>query len=90
MEGFLYYVGQGLGVVAVILGFINYQVKTREQVLYVHIATTLCFGFHYMLIGAYAGMAMNFVAATLKIFFRANSEILIHSSIICWERASTI
>ena len=69
MEGFFYYVGQGLGVVAVILGFINYQVKTREQVLYVHIATTLCFGFHYMLIGAYAGMAMNFVGTVRNVVY---------------------
>lgn len=69
MENVLYLIGQGLGVVAVVLGFINYQVKTREQVLYVHIATTLCFGFHYMLIGAYAGMAMNFVGAVRNVVY---------------------
>ena len=62
-------IGQALGVVAVILGFINYQVKTREQVLYVHIATTICFGLHYMLIGAYAGMAMNFVGAIRNVVY---------------------
>ncbi|MBR2043242.1 MAG: YgjV family protein [Clostridia bacterium] len=69
MEQILYYIGQGLGIVAVILGFVNYQVKTREQVLYVHIATTVCFTLHYMLIGAYSGMAMNFVGIIRNVVF---------------------
>lgn len=69
MEQILYYIGQALGIVAVILGFINYQVKTREQVLYVHIATTVCFTLHYMLIGAYSGMAMNFVGIIRNVVF---------------------
>ncbi len=69
MDEILYYIGQGLGIVAVVLGFINYQVKTREQVLYVHIATTVCFTLHYMLIGAYSGMAMNFVGIIRNVVF---------------------
>lgn len=69
LEEILYYIGQGLGAVAVVLGFINYQVKTREQVLFVHIATTVCFGFHYMLIGAYAGMTMNFVGTVRNVVY---------------------
>ncbi|MBE6729653.1 MAG: YgjV family protein [Ruminococcaceae bacterium] len=69
MEQILYFIGQVLGIVAVILGFINYQMKTREQVLYIHIATTICFAFHYMLIGAYAGMAMNFVGFVRNLVF---------------------
>lgn len=69
MEQILYFIGQGLGIVAVILGFINYQVKTREQVLYVHLATTICFAFHYMFIGAYSGMAMNFVGMVRNLVF---------------------
>ena len=69
MEQILYFIGQGLGVIAVILGFVNYQVKTREQVLLVNIATTLCFVLHYMLIGAFSGMAMNLVGFVRGIVF---------------------
>lgn len=65
----IFILGQILGAVTVILGFINYQVKTREQVLFVHIATTLCFAFHYMCLGAWAGMAMNFVGFVRNIVF---------------------
>lgn len=61
MEEIVFYIGQGLGLVAVALGFINYQMKTRERVLAVHIATAVCFALHYMCLSAWAGMAMNCV-----------------------------
>ena len=37
----VFYIGQALGLVTVILGIVNYQVKTRQQVLAVHMATTI-------------------------------------------------
>jgi hypothetical protein len=69
MEQILYIVGQCAGIAAVILGFINYQVKTREQVLYIHISTALCFVVHYLLIGAYVGMAMNMIGVIHNVVF---------------------
>lgn len=75
MEQILYIIGQGLGIAAIGLGFINYQIKSREQVLYVHILTALCFLLHYLLIGAYSGMSMNFVAAIRDIvYFKAGKN----------------
>ncbi len=69
MQQVIFIVGQALGIIAVILGFINYQVKTREQVLFVHITTTICFAVHYMCLGAWAGMTMNFVGFVRNIVF---------------------
>ena len=62
-------IGQALGVLAVILGFINYQVKSRERVLFIHIATTVCFALHYFCLEAWAGMAMNMVGFVRNIFY---------------------
>ena len=59
MDEILYWIGQGFGIVAVVLGFINYQVKTREQVLYVHIATTVVFAIHFALLGEYPTAIMQ-------------------------------
>ena len=64
-----YIIGQILGIVAVFLGFLNYQVKTREKLLFVHTATLVCFILHYGLIGAYAGMAMNAVGLVRNVIF---------------------
>lgn len=69
MEQYVFYIGQALGVVAVILGFINYQVKTREQVLIVNGVTTVCFVLHYICLGAWAGMAVNAVASIRNVVF---------------------
>ena len=64
-----FYIAQGLGVIAIILGFINYIVKTRGQVLFVNSVTTICFVLHYLCLGAWAGMALNFVAFIRNIFY---------------------
>ncbi len=69
MENVLYIIGQVLGFVAVILGFVNYQVKTREQVLYVHIATTLVFAIHFLCLKEYATAVMQLVGTTRNIVF---------------------
>lgn len=69
MENILFYIGQGLGAIAVILGFINYQTKTRKQLLVVHIATTLCFSLHYLCLGGWAGMVMNAVGIVRNLVF---------------------
>ncbi len=69
MKEILYMIGQGFGVVTIILGFINFQMKTREKVLYVHITTSACFAIHYMLIGAYAGMTLNLIAVVRNIIY---------------------
>ena len=63
MKEILFYIGQGFGILTVLLGFLNYQAKTRKSLLIIHLSTTLCFALHYGLIGAFAGMAMNLVGA---------------------------
>lgn len=68
-ETTVFYIAQGLGVIAIILGFINYIVKTRGQVLFVNSVTTVCFVLHYLCLGAWAGMALNFVALIRNIVY---------------------
>ena len=68
-ETTVFYIAQALGVVAIILGFINYIVKTRGQVIFVNSVTTVCFVLHYLCLGAWAGMALNFVACIRNIVY---------------------
>lgn len=53
--------GQLLGVVAVILGFITYQMKSPKALLIVNMITCGVFCAHYLLIGAISGFALNAV-----------------------------
>ena len=68
-ETAVFTIAQVLGVIAIILGFINYIVKTRGQVILVNSATTVCFVLHYLCLGAWAGMALNFVAMVRNIVY---------------------
>ena len=60
--GITWIVGQAFGIVAIILGFISYQVRTQRKLLFVQSAVSFVFCIHFFLIGAYSGMAMNAVS----------------------------
>ncbi len=61
MDDIFYIIGQVLGIIAIFLGLVTYQMRTQRQILFVQIATAAVFCIHYLLIGATSGMAMNFV-----------------------------
>lgn len=52
-------IGQVLGLVAVVLGFVSFQMRTQKQLLVVQTATTIAFCIHYYLIGATSGLMLN-------------------------------
>ena len=73
LEDILYYIGQGLGIVAVILGFVSFQMKTPTKLLICQITVAFVFAAHYLFIGAPGAAALNLLAAINNIlyFFRA-------------------
>lgn len=60
--GIVWIIGQLFGIIAIILGFVSYQVRTKRQLLFVQSAVSFVFCIHFFLIGAYSGMAMNAVS----------------------------
>ena len=73
MEEIFYYIGQGLGIIAVVLGFISFQMKTPKGILAFQITIAFIFAAHYLFIGAPGAAALNLLAAVNNIlyFFRA-------------------
>ena len=69
MDKFLYIFGQVLGVVAIGLGVLSYQMKTRKGLVVVQLLTTITFVIHYFLIGAWSGMALNAVSTVRNLIF---------------------
>ena len=61
-EELAFILGQGLGAVAVILGFISFQMKTPGRILVFQIVTASLFALHYLLIGAYPAVWLNLLA----------------------------
>ena len=62
-------IAQVLGIIVIILGFINYIVKAREQVILVNSVTNACFVLHYLCLGAWTGMALNFVSTVRNLVY---------------------
>ncbi len=73
-HGIAYMIGQGFGIVAIILGFVSYQVKTRSHLILVQSATAAVFCIHYGLLGAYSAMAMNAVNIVRNLFYENRAK----------------
>lgn len=74
-------VGQALSIVAVVLGFISFQMKSAKGILVFQTVTALTFSAHYFLIGAMTASALNFVAAVKCVAYyvrnKRNSQSLV-------------
>ena len=62
-EEALYVFGQALGILAVVFGFISFQMRSSGGILFLQIITALTFSLHYLFIGAMTAMALNLIAA---------------------------
>ena len=94
-----YIVGQALGALAVVLGFISFQMKSSGKLILLQAATSLVFTLHYLLIGATTAMALNLLAViknTCYYFKRAKKSkslflpifftaLVIVTGILTWE-----
>jgi len=69
VDELFYMIGQLLSIVAVILGFISYQMKTSRGILFFQIATALVFAVHYLLIDAFSAVVLNLLSAVACIFY---------------------
>lgn len=70
-------IGQLLGMGAVVLGFLNYQVKGAKSILLIQLITCAVFCAHYLMIGAISAFALNVVGVVRNIvYYKRNSETL--------------
>ena len=74
-------IGQALGIVAVILGFINYQMRSQKALLVVNMITCAVFCAHYLLIGAISGFALNAVGFVRNIVYTNRDKKLFASPV---------
>ena len=94
-----YIIGQVLGIVAVVLGFISYQMKLPRGIILTQLATAMVFALHYLLIGAVTAAVLNFLAGVkcIAYYFRDKKGgrsvaepiifivLVIVSGVLTWE-----
>lgn len=97
-------IGQILGVVAVILGFITYQMRGPKALLIVNMITCGVFCAHYLLIGAISGFVLNAVGMVRNIVYTNRDKkifahpawpfifagIMLIAGIVTWQDWRTI
>ncbi len=84
----LEYIGQGFGVLAVILGFISYQMKEHKKLLFLQITTCAVFCIHYGLIGAAAGLALNMVGVVRNVVYAHRDKKIFSSPVYTYVFAA--
>jgi hypothetical protein len=62
-------IGQLFGGIAVLLGFLSFQVSSSKKLLLVQIATAAVFCIHYLLIGATSACILNIVGIIRNIIY---------------------
>ena len=62
-------VAQVVGFFAMCSLFYTYQQKGRKQILFGKLVADTCWGIHYLILGAYAGMIPNLVAIVREFVF---------------------
>ena len=91
--------GQTLGGVAVLLGFIAFQMKTARKILAFEIATATVFSVHYLCLGAWTAAALNSlcILQSVAYYFRERCEkkgraipliftvLIVGSGLLTWE-----
>ena len=75
-------IGQLLGVVAIILGIISYQVKTDKKLLFVLMLNGAVFAVHYYLLGAMPAAVMNVVGVVRNIVYSGKEKKFYHPVLI--------
>ena len=92
-------IGQLLGILAVVFGFVSFQMKTSRGILIFQVATASLFAAHYYLLDAPTASALNVLAAAFCVvyYFRdkrgSNSKIapvifavlVIITSLLTWD-----
>lgn len=63
MENILYLIGQALGILAVILGFLSFQRKTVAGIILTQMGAALVFALHYAILSAPTAIALNLLFA---------------------------
>lgn len=64
-----WYIGQAFGILAIVFGFVAFQMRTRKGLLLVQCLVAILFSIHYFLIGAYSGTAVNIICTIRNIVY---------------------
>ncbi len=66
-------IAQIIGFIALVFAMISYQMKTQKKIVFIQIISCTFFAVHFLMLEAYTGALMNFIAAVRSVVF-ANKD----------------
>ena len=69
MQDYIQFIGQALSFIALITGFISFQMKSVRWILFFQILTAVIFSAHYFLIGATTATMLNLLGAVMCVVY---------------------
>lgn len=78
------WIGQGLGILAMIITALSYQLNTKRSLLFVQSVATLCTCFGYFFLEAWSGFALNLVCLLRNFIFFFMKEGTTPNRIAAW------
>ena len=69
-----FYIAQGIGFIGMTLAFISFQQNDKRKFLWIQAITSTTFATHFILLGAFTGMSVNFAAVPRNLIFARNLE----------------
>ena len=64
-----FYIAQGIGFIGMIVAFISFQKNDRRKFLWLQAIACMIFAAHFIFLGAFTGMIMNFAAIPRNLSF---------------------
>ena len=66
----IFWIAQGIGVIALVFSILSYQSKTRDQILLRQLLGSIVYIVHFTLLSAWTGVVMNAIVVFRNWIFR--------------------
>lgn len=82
-NGTVYLISQIISIIATFFLLFSYQQKTHKRIVAMQAVAGLLFGTQYLMLGAYAGMICNYIAAVRGVVYSFRTKNKFIDSIFC-------
>lgn len=79
-----YFIGQLIGVAALILAFISFQQKSQQHIVFFQFLSSFLFSIHFFMIGAYVGSLLNGIGILRAAVFMHKKQRWAQSKVWLW------
>lgn len=74
MDNIWYIIGQVFGGIALLFGFLSYQMKSQKLLLLMQLGTSICLGLNYLCVGAISGAYLSIIIVARNVAYNIRNR----------------